>query len=322
MLLEGRLEVRGPGHHPRQRGVRDASGQGLAVDPRRAEQLERPRGAPALRQVGALEQHRARVDHGALQGRQVGRGHDPRQPGGVVVRRPLPAVQTRHLQLGAEAEMVVEQARQLADRQAVAQRDRELPDERLVARLEQGALDLHAADGVGPVAHHHGQVVACGRAQAVGHRVDVGVDARAHVLQVDDEDVEAVEHGRGRLAEVAVQGMDGDVVGRMPRVRRLDHVVLDVRAEAVLGAEQGGQREVGRLPQPLRGVPVRRVDRGGVADEPDAAPREVSGRQQPVDTRRCLGRAAHAVECTGSAREASDGEGRLERPRLRGLRGG
>ena len=42
-----------------------ASGERLGVDPRRADQLERPRRPASFRHVGALEQHRARIDDGA-----------------------------------------------------------------------------------------------------------------------------------------------------------------------------------------------------------------------------------------------------------------
>ena len=56
------------------------------------------------------------------------------------------------LEIGPDAEVLVEQPRQLADRHAVARRNGELADEGLAARLERDALDVDAADRIGPIA--------------------------------------------------------------------------------------------------------------------------------------------------------------------------
>ncbi len=50
-----------------------------------------------------------------------------------------PALERHDVERRADAELVVEEPRQLADRQAVAQRNRELADERRVRRVQQGA---------------------------------------------------------------------------------------------------------------------------------------------------------------------------------------
>ena len=86
---------------------------------------------------------------------------------------------------------IVEEPRQLADRHPVAHRDRELADERLEARHQRRALDLDAANRIRPIADDDRDAVAGRGAQAVGHRVDVGVDPRPDVLQVDHQDVDA-----------------------------------------------------------------------------------------------------------------------------------
>ena len=44
--------------------------------------------------------------------------------------------------------------------------------------------------------------------QAVRHRVDVGVDAGADVLQIDDQHVDVAQHLGGRLARLAVERVD------------------------------------------------------------------------------------------------------------------
>ena len=118
-------------------------------------------------------------------------------------------------------------------------------------------------------------------AQAVGHRVDERVDARADILQIDDQDVEPAQHLGRRLARFAVEGVDRHPPYRVGRVRRLDHVVLQVRAEPVLRAEQRGQRHPRRAEDEIGGVRERRVHRGRVADEPGAKPFEPARGQQP-----------------------------------------
>jgi len=76
----------------------------------------------------------------------------------------------------------------------------------------------------------------------------------SHVLEVDQEDVEAFEHlGRG-LAGVGVEGPDGNAQPTVHGVERLDHVVLHVGPEAVLGSEEG--------PEPRPRLRPRRPRRG------------------------------------------------------------
>ena len=77
--------------------------------------------------------------------------------------------------------------------------------------------------------------------QAVGHRVDEGVDARPDVLQIDDQRVEAGEHLRRRLARFAVERIHGHAPDLVLSVPRFDHVVLDVGSEAVLRPEERRQ---------------------------------------------------------------------------------
>ena len=178
-----------------------------------------------------------------------------------------PAVHRHHLELRANP--LVEVERQLADGHAVPHRHAELPDEALEARLERRALHAHPADRIGPVGDDHGLAGPGHGPQAVGHRVDEGVDARADVLQVDDQHVDEAQHLGRRFARLAVEREDRDVAPRVLVVRRLDHVVLQVRPIPVLRAEDGREGEVGRDAQPLGDVLKVPVDRGRVGDHPD-----------------------------------------------------
>ena len=141
-------------------------------------------------------------------------------------------------------------------------------DERLETRHEHHAFDLRAADRVGPVADDDLQAVLARGLQAVRHRVDVGVDADADVLQVDDEHVEVGQHLRRRLARLAVERIHRHAAHLVVRVPRLDHVVLHIRAEPVLRAEDRGQ--------------------GGARDAPPGGRRCGAARRRPTrDCRRC-----------------------------------
>ena len=149
---------------------------------------------------------------------------------------------------------LVEESRELADRHAVAHRNRKLADKRAPGLLQARAFDRLAANRVRPIADHDRQPAARRRAHAVGHRVDVGVDARADVLQIDDEHVEAVEHLGRRLARVAVEREHRHAPPAVPPVRRLDHVVLQIGPEPVLRPEERRERDVGIVEEPVGGV--------------------------------------------------------------------
>ena len=160
------------------------------------------------------------------------------------------------------------------------ERDRKLPDERGEFGIEQRPLDRLAADRVRPVADDHPHAVAPRRAQAVGHRVDVGVDARAHVLEIDDQQVEAVEHRRRRFPRVAVQRVDRNAEPWMPGMSRFHHVVLDVGMESVLRPEQRRECRARQRRQPVRDVTEGAVDRRRVRDQSDARPVKEAGIEQ------------------------------------------
>ncbi len=124
--------------------------------------------------------------------------------------------------------MLIEEPGELGDGHAVAHGHAELADEGLKSGLERRSFDLAAADGVGAVAHDDGEPMTRRGAQAIRHGVDEGVDARANVLQIDDQNVDEAEHLLGRLARLAVEREDRNVAAPVLVVRRLDHVVLQV----------------------------------------------------------------------------------------------
>ena len=54
-------------------------------------------------------------------------------------------------------------------------------------------------------------------------------------------------------------------------MRRLDHVVLQIRAKAVLRPENRGERQPAIFGEDVRAVAEAAVHRGGIADEADPA---------------------------------------------------
>ena len=125
------------------------------------------------------------------------------------------------------------------------------------------------------------------RLQAVGHGVDVGVDARADVLQIDDQDVEVPQHLRRRLARLAVERIDRHAP-HARRARARVSIMLSCTSDRnpCCGPKMAASLAVGRAAQPIGDVPELAVDRRRIADDADAAAVEPTGRQQPVGSER------------------------------------
>ena len=166
----------------------------------------------------------------------------------------------------------------------MAHRDRKLADERFPSRLKARAFDGGAADRIGPIANEDLHAVPRGGAQAVGHRIDIGVDARADVLQVDDERLDAAQHVGGRLPRLAVQGIDRHASPRVVAVRRFHHVVLHVGAETVLRAENRRKCDAFRGHGPVDDMDEAAIDRRMVTDDADSGTYQTIGGEENVGT--------------------------------------
>src|SRR6516164_11767009 len=108
----------------------------LPNDPRSPDELERSRRSASLRDIRAFEEHRSGIDNGAVEGGKVGRREDPRYACLIEVHLAAPPLHRKHLEVGADAELVVEKPRQLANRHAVTHRDRIEADKRFITALE------------------------------------------------------------------------------------------------------------------------------------------------------------------------------------------
>ena len=179
--------------------------------------------------------------------------------------------------------VLVEQPRQLADRHAVPHGHAVTARRRIRSRARASGLRLATPPiGLGRSQTMTGMPGTRRGAQAIGHGVDEGVDARADVLEVDHQHVDQREHLLRRLARLAVQREDRHVAPRILAVRRLDHVVLQVGAEAVLRPENGGQRPVGRCGQAIDNVLEIAVDRGVIGEHADAQALQARRGEQPI----------------------------------------
>ena len=139
-------------------------------------------------------------------------------------------------------------------------------DERAVGFAQHRALAPRPADGIGAVQDHEPHARLGARLHRQRHRPNEGVDAHAHVLEVEEEGVEAVEHGGRRFADLAVKRVDRQARDGIGVVVRLDHVVLLLAARAVLGAEEGTKIEAGCADR-VGGEDEVGGDRRGVDDE-------------------------------------------------------
>ena len=159
---------------------------------------------------------------------------------------------------------------ELAQGQAVAHRHRARANEAFPAGTQGEALD-RAAGGVGAIQDPDGFAMGGGGFEHVPERGDEGVDAAAEILQVDQQDVEGVHHGVGRAADFAIEAEHRDLVDGIAEIRALDHVVLLVTAQAVLGAEGGGEIQVRQGGQGVEGVGEVLRHRGRVGQQGDAS---------------------------------------------------
>ena len=157
-----------------------------------------------------------------------------------------------------------------------------------------------AADRIGPVADDDRQPFARRGAQAIGHGVDEGVDARADVLNVDHQHVDQVEHLRRRLARLAVEREDRHLAPRSSAWGV--SIMLSWRSERkpCWGPKIAASFQSRRGGEAVDDMAKAVVDRGGIGKHADP---------QAVEARR--GDQAFGPEQHGSRATKLAGEGRF-----------
>ena len=142
VLVERRLEQRRPEMHARQAARIQSRGEWLRRRPTARHQLERLASCrgPRRRSCPRTARCPGRRPRSRASGcSATAAPRAARSSSKYIAARP--ALHRHDLELGADAELLVEEPRQLADRHAVPHRDRILADERLESRLEHRPFD-------------------------------------------------------------------------------------------------------------------------------------------------------------------------------------
>jgi hypothetical protein len=155
-----------------------------------------------------------------------------------------------------------------AHREPVAHHHRPGTDEAFPARQQPRPLD-GPSRGIGPVEHPHCLAVLRRRFEDVEQGRDIGIDAAAEILQVDEYHVERVHRLTRRAPHLAIKAEHRHAIGRIGEVRGLHHIVLKVTANAMLRPEHRGDIQPG-CDERVEAVRQVGSDRGGVREQRDA----------------------------------------------------
>ena len=127
-------------------------------------------------------------------------------------------------------------------------------------------FDRDAADRVGPVADDDADAVPRGGAHAVGHRVDVGVDPRADVLQVDHQHVDVAQHLRRSARGSRCRASRSEPRAARPRRAAFRSCCPAGRIGTRAAGRRARQLDVRIVGQDLGGMAERAVDRRRIGD--------------------------------------------------------
>ena len=142
---------------------------------------------------------------------------------------------------------------QLAEREPMTHRQRSCADKAFPAGAQRQAFD-RPADRIGPIQHPDRLAMSRCRFEDIAQRRDERIDPATQILQIDEDHIECIHHRIGRLAHFAIEAEDRDAVHRIVEVRRLDHVVLLVAAQAMLRTEGGADLHVAACRQRIERV--------------------------------------------------------------------
>src|SRR5215470_18930679 len=135
--------------------------------------------------------------------------------------------------------------------------------------LQDVSFNSQSADRIRAIEHDEPLAELARGLHRHGHRVNERVDARAHVLKIEDQRIYVALHLLGRLAKLAVKRMGHNASARIAEALPLDHVVLRLAANSVLRPEKGRQIDVGMAVKQVCGVPEIVIYRSRVANQPD-----------------------------------------------------
>ena len=148
-------------------------------------------------------------------------------------------------------------------------RHRHSTDEAGEFTIQHRPLEDVAAERIGPVEHKDSNALLGGRLKTKAQRPEVGVNARADVLQIDDQDIETLEHRLSRFSHIGVKTVHRDLSQRIEHMRRLNHVVLLFGPQAVLRPKQRRQLARQTLVEDFIGGAEAEVDRRLIHHQPE-----------------------------------------------------
>ncbi len=253
-----------------------------------------PRGAAAFRERGAFHHHGAGVAARHPETGGVGARIHPAAAVRLAGQRPAisrgrirpPALHGHDLAIDVDGVLPHEPACQLAHGETVPHRHGARADEAFPAVAQRGAFH-RPARGVRTIEHPHAASGARAVLEHVAQRGDERIDAAADVLQVHQQHVDILEHGRRGPAHLAVEAEYGNAEAQVAELAGLDHIVLLVATQAVLRAESGGEAHAFELCHGIERVLQRRGDGSGMREQRHAPAREARGkraiRAQAVD---------------------------------------
>ena len=148
----------------------------------------------------------------------------------------------RHpVEISADSTFAIKVPRGLGQSESMPHRHRHSTDEAGKFTIQHRTLEDVAAKRIRPVEHNHGNSFFGSRLKTKAQRPEVGVNARADVLQIDDQDIKTLEHRLSRFAHIGVKTVHRYLSQRIKDVRRLSHVVLLFGPQAVLRPKQSRQ---------------------------------------------------------------------------------
>src|SRR5204862_8044364 len=111
--------------------------------------------------------------------------------------------------------------------------------ERFVIRIKQWALDGHSINRIRPVEDDDLYARFFASAHTEIHRPDERVIARPDILEINEQDIEIIQHLCDWLAVFAVQTVNGNMKTRMLITSPLHHVILRLDEKPMLRHNTG-----------------------------------------------------------------------------------
>jgi len=167
----------------------------------------------------------------------------------------------------------VEEAGQFPHGEAVPDWQLMDADEGTVGEIEKRALDDLPADGIGAVEDHKGDALLSRRFKAVEKSADIGVEAGADILNIENQYIHILEHFQRRLVVLAIEAVDRDAgAGILLMIEQ--GARLEGAAHPVFRAEEGDQLQVPGLRKKIGSVAPVASDGGVVGDQADPLARK------------------------------------------------